>query len=555
MKKRNFLLMLSILIVLVILIFIIKGGFMTGKISVQPTNISIQVLPTPPTLSIISPENETYLTNENLLLNYSVSYEDFVCYNIDHAGNTTISSAIYFNTTQGTHTLYLYANNSYGTVEENITFSANSTAFIIYHSEYNGSARGNSTNFSQYTYEELQNLSDVILERSQQGKIEFNETINLTNDLNSGDNELDLDTSINISSNRIEINSTVLPNFNVSATLYLYGLTFSTPRILKDGGVCPSTICTQESYSGGTLKFNVTHFTVYSAEETPGGATLSGGSGGGTGLPILKDFSLNKETISATLKQGETIKKELIITNNGNQELSITIQNPTLANFLKISETEFNLNAGEFRVIDLDFLVREETFPDLYMGKLIIKGNEIEKEILIAIEVETKSPLFDINTEIPDKFFYVLPGEELYAKVAIFNLGNKKADVILDYFIKDEDGKEMISEHETMAVGTQATTIKIFRVPRDIKYGKYIFYVKATYDGETASSSAWFNVGEEPFFSKETLISILLILIITVTLIIAVCLIKKKVTKKKRKKNSFKDYKKRIRMGIEKNKK
>ncbi|GAI76856.1 unnamed protein product, partial [marine sediment metagenome] len=59
-----------------------------------------------------APQNKTYLTNISILLNYSVSYEDFVWYNIDLTGdNTTITSSTEFNTTEDTHTLYLYANN------------------------------------------------------------------------------------------------------------------------------------------------------------------------------------------------------------------------------------------------------------------------------------------------------------------------------------------------------------------------------------------------------------------------------------------------------------
>jgi len=102
----------------------------------------------------------------------------------------------------------------------------------------------------------------------------------MTNDKDNTDNLLDVDSNINISSNRIEINSTEVPNFNKSTTLWLYNLNFAIPRILKDGVVCPSTICTKESYTGNTLKFNVTSFSVYSAEETPTGITEIPSGGG-----------------------------------------------------------------------------------------------------------------------------------------------------------------------------------------------------------------------------------------------------------------------------------
>ncbi|MEN9626480.1 MAG: hypothetical protein RL557_808, partial [archaeon] len=107
---------------------------------------------------------------------------------------------------------------------------------------------------------------------------------NVTNDENISDNFIDINKHTNISFNKISINTTALPNFNVSATLYLYNLTFTNPRILRDDSVCSSSICTKESYSNGILKFNVTGSSTYTAEETPTEAeTPSSIGGGGSG--------------------------------------------------------------------------------------------------------------------------------------------------------------------------------------------------------------------------------------------------------------------------------
>ena len=200
-----------------------------------------------------------YLANSSLLLNYTASYEDAVWYNLDSGENTTVSSESYFNTSEGSHMLYLYANNSLGTQMENVTFNVNLTQFTIHSDEYDG----NSTNFNEYSSEDIQNLSGIILEDVLAGKIVFNEAINLTDDANLSDYEVDLDGNINISSSRIELDSDVLTNFNKSATLHFYGLTLSVPRILRDDVVCPASICTQRSYSGGILIFNVTKLSLY----------------------------------------------------------------------------------------------------------------------------------------------------------------------------------------------------------------------------------------------------------------------------------------------------
>lgn len=489
----------------------VTGETVTGE-ATQPVSMNISVRG-PPSLTILSPKNETYIKNISLLLNYTVSDEDAVWYNLDSGTNTTIISSINFNTSQGSHTLYIYANNSKGTRERNVTFTVNSTKFTILYSEYNGSNKGSSTEFVDYSYEDIQNLSNIVLEHTIYGKIIFNKAINITEDANFNDNEVDFDTHTNISLNRIELNSSALPNFNKSATIWIYNLAFNNPRILRDSSVCSSSICTLENYSGGTLKFNVTGFTIYSVEETPiteiVTTTVGGGGGVAPAISRIKNFTVSKEIISITLKQGETSKESVTITNNENQKLKISITNPKLKDFIKINETSFDLNAGESKNIILDFLAREDTIPDLYIGKIIIEGDGIKKEILIAIEIESKRPIFDVEVKIPRKFLYVIPGEELITNIKIFNLERRRtADVFVEYTIKDEDGKEILYETETVFVETQTTFTKSFEIPKDIKLGKYILYVKTIYDNKVASASAWFNIGKAFFFTLKNILII-----------------------------------------------
>lgn len=572
MKKRDY--VIYIFIFMIIFSFQIKqidGETITGEATNANLAISISVIGAP-SISIISPENETYITSTNLLLNYSEENADNLWYNLDNGENVSLTSSVYFNSTEGTHILYLYANNSHGEGSTNIIFTINLSNFRVYYSEYANSNKGGSTNFNISSYENMQNLSGIVLENTNYGKIEFNTAINLIEDHNPDDNELDLDSYTEISSNRIEINSTALPNFNKSATLYLYNLTFSNPRILRDGSVCPSTICTEQGYSSetGTLIFNVTHFTIYSAEETPTGVVIKGGNGGGGGGK--KDFSIDKETISVTLKQGGTEKDFFIIKNTGNKELDFTIQTENIEEFLKISESDFSLNAGESKTIVLDFLSRAEVIPNLYLGKLIIKGDGIEKEILVSVEVESRSPIFDVKIEIPKRFLYLMPGEELISNIKIFNLERETTtDVFVEYIIKDEEENEILCETETIFVETQTSFTKSFEIPRNIKSGPYIFYVRTSYNGEIASSTAWFNIGKTSFMSfiLRNLNIIGIILGIISTFIILIVILRKlnkikitpikKVLKKKsikkEEREGFRYYKQRIRKGIEKNKK
>jgi len=128
MKKSVVIVLLAILILILGLIIwqnFEKNSEYKGELpesSPSPQDISISVLPAIPILTIISPENITYLTS-NILLNYSVTNEvESVWYNLDNGINITINSPAYFSAVEGSHILYLYANNSQGASFKSVIF-------------------------------------------------------------------------------------------------------------------------------------------------------------------------------------------------------------------------------------------------------------------------------------------------------------------------------------------------------------------------------------------------------------------------------------------------
>ena len=496
----------------------LTGEIITGEVSAQSTNVSIQVIRLAPFLSILNPENKTYLKNESLLLNFTVTDEETVWYNFDNTANTTITSSILFNISQGSHTLYMFANNSENNITlKNVTFTIDSTIFIISYNNFADSNKGDSTDFNVSTYEDIQNLDNIILEETRYGKIQFNEAINLTNDLINNDNLLDLDNNINISQNRIELNSTALPNFDKSATLYLYNLTFDSPRILRDGVVCPSSICTFQSYSGGNLTFDVTEFTVYSAEETPGVPSApapSAGAGGG-GL----SFTIDINEIIISLKQGEIKTKEIKIKNERNTKISFSVFSD-MGELVKISEENFELKPKEEKTIFIDFIAKENTVPELYLGNLFIESEGIKKRIAITIEIESKGALFDVRLNIPEKYLKIYPGEELNSEIEIFNIVETgKVNVTIEYSIKNEQNIEIISEEDTLLVD-QISFVKIIKIPENIEPGRYILYIRVTHNEKVASASAWFSVKKRFILKSGTLAYIILGILTLVILII-----------------------------------
>ena len=99
----------------------------------------------------------------------------------------------------------------------------------------------------------------ITIKNSNFGQIVFQNPVN-----GSGTN---FSKDISIAFNYIYVNSSQI-GLNKSANLTLYNLPFTTPRILRDGIACGSE-CTILDYTSGKLLFNVTHFSNYSANETP----------------------------------------------------------------------------------------------------------------------------------------------------------------------------------------------------------------------------------------------------------------------------------------------
>lgn len=541
MKRGLLFLFLFILIILFLIDFMMiksilkeaeKRGEITGKASAQTTDLAIYILPTTnATISIISPKNGTYFNGYSIPLNYSVSGQQSIWYNLNLGANTTLSSPTYFNATDGEYALYLYANSTYGNVvSETVSFLVNSTKFQIIHEEFKGTKKGNSTNFTIYSYEDIQDLEGIILENTDYGKILFNEDINMTADENFNDNRVDLDRHVNISSNRIELNSTALPNFNKKATLWLYGLGFSKPRILIDGEVCPSFICTEEDYSGGILKFNVTQFSFnYSAEETPTETVItvpSGGGGGGGGRKVITTsrFSLSENEIKVKLQQGRIMTQKVLIVNTGDKELEVNIAISKIQQFVFVREDSFKLAPKESKIIPIEIMVAKETIPNLYIGEINVTASGQEKTILTVIEVESAEPLLDITAKIPKKYEYIMPGEELTAEVEMYNLGEieKELDILVEYKIVDWRGNEILTEKENLALQTKLSYIKTLTIPKTAEFGRYGLYIKIIYNEKVASSSVLFNIGKAPtipFDIATIALSIFMVIIIIIIII------------------------------------
>lgn len=540
MKKEVFFLLL---LVFFIQLAIAQGinntnKTITGKATSIIAALNITVTDAAPTLVIHKPRNQTYFYNKNLEIEADTN-GNFAWSNIDNGNNITLSGSGsikrgYFNTTFGWHKLFVFANNSLGTLtKKSLNFTIEMEKYNISYSNYSGAHKGSTTDFNLYSFEELQNLTDIKFEHTSYGKILFNGTINITNDENPYDNITDFDKHIKILENRIFLNSTALKNFNFSATLTLYGLSFTNPRIALDSQVCPSTICKINSYSSGTLSFNVSHFTEFEAEETPASSSSStsssggggGGGGGGSGTTILfsqspkENIQIIPELLNINLISNQETTEDIIIVNNENKALSIDTEVQSVD--IDIPST-ITLEPGETKTIQLKIKPVEK---GLFIGKIIFKvSGRIIKEIPVIINVRSKDLIFDLSLLIPKEAKSLKKNEPLKPQIIIIPLTQKKTDVSLNYFIKDFSGKVYFEEQEKLYIKEETYLLRKFPTT-NLPSGKYIIGLELSYTGGFATASSEFEMISHWRTNKSnvliySIIGVIVAAIIFITLII-----------------------------------
>ena len=365
--------------------------------------------------------------------------------------------------------------------------------FMVLCDEFDGST----TYFLILSDTQLANLTNMTLEVQEYGKIIFNEEVNLTQDAQG--NIIDLDSSANISSNLIEINTTALTSLEKPATIYFYNLTFDDPRVLKDGVACPDSICDIIGYSGKTLIFTVTQFSAfYSAEETPSEAAPFGGGGGG-GTVKRGDFYLDKDLIDMKIKQGETKREIILVKNTGDKRLEFNLSVSGMNKFVILSEESFTLSPKESKEINVDFFAGENEPGEIYAGRIIFNTDSVDlsKSVNVILEIKERFALFDIKLELGDR---ILTGEQkLKAKIYMIDVGdlNKKVDVNLEYFIKDFDDNAIKIGEETVSMYKSSEIEREFPIPQQLAQRSYLFYIKLNYLNATATSSDHFFLIKE----------------------------------------------------------
>jgi len=401
---------------------------------------------------------------------------------------------------------------------------------------------GTTTDFNSMNNSELENLSSMILEKTAYGKIEFNETVNLT--LTGGENRIvNFDVDLILSQNLVSIDSIELPYLNKSVTITLKGLSFTTPQIMKGDEVCSS--CNLISYVGGQIIFTDGVFSnAYYIRELPilpscgdgicnGDETCStcaadcgicddgGGGGGGGGGVVTPDiitstysYYLVPSFFASELKKGSYYQKEIIIVNNGTKDIMLGIGVADIELFVFPEVNNISIGAGQNASLRLNIYVSDYREAEVYIGNILFRGAYVQpKNVTVVLDVKDRNALFDIRAEVLKR--YINPGGRVRANISIINMGDlRNFDVSLLYKAIDYNNVEYVIKKEDFAMNQTFQGIFFFDLPEDIPIGSYLFYARvSTVDNISASSYDTFTVEKVSFWAWILLIVAILIVI------------------------------------------
>jgi len=225
--------------------------------------------------------------------------------------------------------------------------------------------------------------------------------------------------------------------------------------------------------------------------------TITEGDAIRTKLSTAHNFILDKDLIHALVTQGTTQRETLTITNTGSQNLNIEIDPQDLSKFMIISEETFILEEGKSKTVNIDIFAREKEIPEVYTGRIIIKGGTVTKTVNTIIEVKEKRPLFDLKVDVLTK--KVVFNEGARAKILVLNLGElKNIDISLYYAIKNFDGTVIHEfKEESIRIDESLEVFRSLKVPENIPLGQYVFYAKLNYEDIIATSSDTFEIVEK----------------------------------------------------------
>jgi len=382
----------------------------TGDESLRPyLNITYHTANTAPTINLVEPQAQLYLSTENLNLNYSVSDGDdnldSCWYNLDYGANTTLVDCANatFGTSEGSHTLNIYANDSLGLQSmDSVSFDVDITGVSVDIVEPTGAKTSRTGISIEYSVigDDLTCWYNV--KTSIGGSVIENTTLEGCSDSSfdvAGDGDYVLNLFVNNSFGSIDSDSS---SFNVDTST-------STTVIVPSSG---------------------------------------GGGGGGTTIITPKNLGLTLYNISNLIANpGESKKISLPVKNTGTTFLNSCKFKSIggFASWISYTETK-DLAAGEEYEFIFDLNVPEDIEARSYTLDLSVECQEITESTNFVVEVIEKKFSFNlIKVERTSK-------EEVKIIYSIEELSGLEQNIELQFLLFDVNNNKLAETKDSQIV-------------------------------------------------------------------------------------------------------
>ena len=290
----------------------------------------------------------------------------------------------------------------------------------------------------------------------------------------------------------------------------------------------------------------------YSAPKTPGGGGGGGGGGAVCGNSICeageqavcsqdcvsnKQLKFSVDSISLTLAPGESEIMQIGVINNLGKKITAELSAEGRTwEFTQFEKTSLNMENFSIEYIQVKFFTFSTTQLGTYIGYIVVSADNVTTKIPVTIKVENKpGSLLDVDAKISTP--KLSPGDILTLKITLLAFGEvKQIDVRVNYTVeKAEIQQTILMEGETLAVDRRLEYTKTMKLPENLETGRYLAWVYAYYDNQTASAIVSFEVVKESFLTAifNGWVTCLIIFILVIAIILIVYL--KKVYLKKRK--------------------
>ncbi|MDO8623452.1 MAG: hypothetical protein Q7R52_04350 [archaeon] len=226
-------------------------------------------------------------------------------------------------------------------------------------------------------------------------------------------------------------------------------------------------------------------------------------------------FSTNTILLKLNIPINGELSQTIKITNDYKKEQKFEVYSEGLDGIVTLDNFQFSLSSGESKEIIISFKDINNKI-EVYSGNLIIKTSNFKKEIPVIIGTEDKNNYFAITQKILSED--VSPGGKIKMEIRIFNLVDKEIHNIKSYYIiKNFNNDVLITDNENLAVKDSTSIIKLIDLPKNTKYGKYIFITSINYDHSQAMASSFFEISKKPSvfrFSSDNFIYYLVLLVL-----------------------------------------